>query len=177
MINALHRKIERHEFNDRSKAPEGRTDAKPGKSVFGDRCVNHAIGTEFLQKSFRDLVGTLILRDLLAHQEDGRVPAASPPPSLRSALAERKLSWWPFPPECRVRAAARMDWQGRGSAPSDLRPATTRPHRGQRAPGSVPPGPLRPPEGWQSVCSQRCPGIPREPKCSRLYRHRPLRTP
>ena len=38
--------------------------------MFGDWRIDHALGAEFLQQPLRDLVGALIFRDLLAHDED-----------------------------------------------------------------------------------------------------------
>ena len=41
--------------------------------MFGDRRVDHAHVAEFFQQPLRDFVGTLILRDFLAHQEHGGI--------------------------------------------------------------------------------------------------------
>src|SRR5215813_13183229 len=56
-----------------------------GMTGLGDRRVDHAGGAEFLQQALRHLVGALILRDLLAHHEDGLVAAHL----LRHGVAQR----------------------------------------------------------------------------------------
>ena len=48
---------------------------KPREAVLGDGRVHDALGAELLQEVARDLVGALVLGDLLAHHED-RVVAA-----------------------------------------------------------------------------------------------------
>ncbi len=57
----------------------------PVKAVLGDRRVDHARGAEFLQQALGDLVGALILGDLLADDEDGLVA----PHFLRHGVAQR----------------------------------------------------------------------------------------
>ena len=52
-----------------------RADAEAGKAVLGDRRVDDALVAELLQQALADLVGALVLGDLLAHQEDVRVAA------------------------------------------------------------------------------------------------------
>ena len=52
-----------------------RADADAGEAVLGDRRVDDALGAEFLQQALRDLVGALVLGDLLAHDEDVAVAA------------------------------------------------------------------------------------------------------
>ena len=46
-----------------------RADAQAGEAVLGDRRVDHAPGAELLEQALADLVGALVLGDLLAHQE------------------------------------------------------------------------------------------------------------
>ena len=52
-----------------------RADADAGETVLGDRRVDDALGAELLQQALRDLVGALILGDLLAHHEHAVVGA------------------------------------------------------------------------------------------------------
>jgi hypothetical protein len=65
---------------------EGRADAQAGEAVLGDRRIDDALGAELVQQALADLVGALILGDLLAHQEDVLVAAHS------SAMASRRAS-------------------------------------------------------------------------------------
>src|SRR3546814_3943624 len=69
LVHRLHGEIEGHELDDRPQTAEGGTDAKPGEAVLGNRGVDHAPLAEFVEQTLADLVRTLILRDLLAHQE------------------------------------------------------------------------------------------------------------
>ena len=50
-------------------------DGKPGEAVLGDRRVDDAARAELVQHALADLVGALVLRDLLAHQEHALVGA------------------------------------------------------------------------------------------------------
>ena len=70
LVDRLHGEVEGHELDDRLQAGHRRTDADAGKAVLGDRRVDHAPRAEFLQQALRHLVGALIFRDLLAHDED-----------------------------------------------------------------------------------------------------------
>ncbi len=75
LVDRLHGEIPGHEFDDRLQAAKGCADAEAGKAVFGDRRIDDTVGAEFLEQTLTDLVGALILRDLLAHQEDVAVAA------------------------------------------------------------------------------------------------------
>ena len=57
------------------KPGERGADAEPGEAMFGDRRVDHAPRAELFEQALADFVGALILRDFLAHQEDGVVAA------------------------------------------------------------------------------------------------------
>ena len=50
-------------------------DADAGEAMLGNGRVDHALRPELLQQTLADLVGALILRDLLAHQEHAIVAA------------------------------------------------------------------------------------------------------
>jgi hypothetical protein len=85
MIHRLHGEVERHELDDRLEARKRCADAEAGKTVLGDRRVDHAHGAEFLQQPLSYLVGALILGNLLAHHEDSLVA----PHLLRHRIAQR----------------------------------------------------------------------------------------
>ena len=75
VIDRLHREVEGHELDDRAQAAHRRARSKPGEAIFGDRRVDDALGPELLQQVLRDLVGALILGDLLADHEHAIVAA------------------------------------------------------------------------------------------------------
>ncbi|KIU01394.1 hypothetical protein QU38_01860, partial [Staphylococcus aureus] len=75
VVDRLHREVEGHELDDRLEAAHRRPRTQAGKAIFGDRRVDHALGTELLEQALRDLVGALILGDFLAHHEDARILA------------------------------------------------------------------------------------------------------
>ena len=70
LVDRLHREIEGHELDDRPQAGEAGADPEPGKTLLGDRRVDDAARPEFLQQALADLVGALVLGDLLADQKD-----------------------------------------------------------------------------------------------------------
>ena len=70
LIHRLHGEIEGHEFDNGLEAGERGTDAEASKAMFGNRRVDHALGTKLLQQPLGHLVCTLILGDLFAHDED-----------------------------------------------------------------------------------------------------------
>ena len=69
LVNRLHGEIKGHEFNDRLETGKRRPDPDPGKPVFGNRSVDYPLVAKFVQKPLRDLVGPLLLRHFLAHDE------------------------------------------------------------------------------------------------------------
>ena len=75
VINRLHGEVESHELDDGPQPRHGRADSEAGEAMLGDGGVDHPAGAELLQEAAADLVGALVLADLLAHQEDGLVPA------------------------------------------------------------------------------------------------------
>ena len=75
LVDRLHGEVEGHELDDRLEAGERGADAEACEAVLGDRRIDHALRTELLQQALRDLVGALILGDLLAHHEDVLVAA------------------------------------------------------------------------------------------------------
>src|SRR5690606_17943005 len=72
LVDRLHGEVESHELDDRSKAGKGRAYAEAGEAMLGDRRVYHPGVAELGQQPLRDLVGALVLCNLLAHDEDAR---------------------------------------------------------------------------------------------------------
>ena len=87
LVDRLHGEVEGHELDDRLQPAERRADAQAGEAVLGDRRVDDALGAELLEQALADLVGALVLRDLLAHQEDACRRAR-----ISSAMASRSAS-------------------------------------------------------------------------------------
>ena len=85
LIHRLHGEVERHELDDWLETAKRSANAEAGKTVLGDRRVNNALRAEFLQQALGDLVGALILGDLLAHDEHGRIA----PHLFRHGVAQR----------------------------------------------------------------------------------------
>ena len=74
VVDGLHGEVERHELDDRLQPRHGGADAQAGKAVLGDRGIDDALVAKLLQQFAADLVGPLVLGDLLADQEDLVVP-------------------------------------------------------------------------------------------------------
>ena len=91
MINGLHGKVERHELDDRLQAGHRRTDAQTGEPMLGNRGVNHPLGAELVQQTTAHLIGTLVLRDFLAHQEHVGVAAHLLGHGVAQCVADRHL--------------------------------------------------------------------------------------
>ena len=66
-------KAERHELDDRPETDHRRADAHSGKSVLADRRIDHSIRTKTIEQTLADLVGAVIFRHFLAHQENVRI--------------------------------------------------------------------------------------------------------
>src|SRR5258708_7358807 len=62
-----------HELDDRPQAHHRGADADAGESQLGDRRVDHAHLSEFLEQAFGHLVGALVDGDFLAHEKDAIV--------------------------------------------------------------------------------------------------------
>ncbi len=73
MVDRLHGEVERHELDDRAQAAHRCAGPDAGKTVFGDRRIDDALGAEFFEQALRDFVGALIFRHFLAHHEDALV--------------------------------------------------------------------------------------------------------
>ena len=89
MINRLHGEVHRHKLNHGPEPPKGSADAKAGKAMFGDRRIDHPLWPEFRQQPLGDLVGALVLGDLFAHHEHGRVAAHLLGHGIAQRLAHR----------------------------------------------------------------------------------------
>src|SRR5690349_20661943 len=70
LVDRLHREIEGHELDDRPQASKARTDPKAGKALLSDRRIDDSPRSKFLQQTLTDLVGPLILGDLLSEQKN-----------------------------------------------------------------------------------------------------------
>ena len=75
VIDRLHGEVEGHELDDWLESVHGGTDGHAGEAVFGDGGVDDAAGAELVEQALADLVGALVLGDLLAEQEDAVVSA------------------------------------------------------------------------------------------------------
>src|SRR6516225_1606537 len=70
LIHRLHGEIEGHELDDWAEPGKACADPEPGKPLLGNRGIDHPPRSEFLKQALADLVGTLILSDLLAEQKN-----------------------------------------------------------------------------------------------------------
>ena len=86
VVDRLHGEVPGHELDDGLEPRKGRADADAGKAIFGDRRIDHAPFAELIEQALADLVGALILADLLAHEEDASSARIS------SAMASRSAS-------------------------------------------------------------------------------------
>ena len=59
-----------HQFHYGTDAEHGGTDTHANESSLGDGCIDHALVAPLFPKAFGDFVGTIVLSDLLAHQDD-----------------------------------------------------------------------------------------------------------
>ena len=73
LVEREHGEVPRHELDDRAQADHRRADADAGEAELGDRRVDDAHLTEFLEQAFGDLVCALVDGDFLAHEEDAVV--------------------------------------------------------------------------------------------------------
>jgi hypothetical protein len=73
-VDGQQREVPGHELDDRSKTDHCCSDADAGEPELGDRRIDDAHRAKFVEQSLRDLVGSVVLRDFLSHQEDTVVP-------------------------------------------------------------------------------------------------------
>src|SRR6266404_6676067 len=70
LIERHKRKAERHELDDRPQSDHGRADAESGKTILADRRIDDPLRTEAFEQTLRNLVSTVVFRNLLAHKKD-----------------------------------------------------------------------------------------------------------
>src|SRR5690606_5224294 len=75
LVDCLHGKVEGHELNDRTQTCKSSPYTYTGETMFGDRGIDNALGTEFVEKSLRYLVSALIFGNFFTHNENARVAA------------------------------------------------------------------------------------------------------
>ena len=97
LVNRLHREVHGHELDDRLQSVQRGADRHAGEAVLGDRHVDHPLGAELVEQALADLVGALILRDFLAHQEHVGVAAHLQRHGVAQGLAHRLLEQRPRP--------------------------------------------------------------------------------
>ena len=90
LVDRHQAEAERHEFDDRPQAGHGRADADAGKSFLGNRRVDDSPIAEPLEHALADLVGAVVFRDFLTHQEDVLVALHLFAHRLIQRFAERK---------------------------------------------------------------------------------------
>ena len=91
LIERDQRKTPSHEFNDWPQPGHRRANSKTGKTVFTDRRVDDSSRSEAFEQTLAHLVGAVILRDFLAHEENIRVTLELLSERLVQRLAIRDL--------------------------------------------------------------------------------------
>lgn len=64
------RKRSKESTHDRSQSAQGSTDSETAEATFGDGCIDDPLVAEPVQQALGDLVGTVVLGDLLSQNED-----------------------------------------------------------------------------------------------------------
>eukprot|EP00128_Syssomonas_multiformis_P014289 Colp12_sorted_trinity150504_noHs@3256 len=70
LINSLHGEVEGHELANRLKASHGSANGKTSKTHLGNGGVQDTLRTELVQETLGNLVGTIVLGDLLTNNEN-----------------------------------------------------------------------------------------------------------
>ena len=70
VVNSLQREIERHELDDRAQAVETSADGNSGESSLTNWSVPDALRTVAVPHTLRHLIGTIVLGDFFADEED-----------------------------------------------------------------------------------------------------------
>ncbi len=89
MVDGLHGEVKGHKLDNRAKAPHGRADANAGKSVLGNRRINHAALTKFFEQFAGNFIRALIDGDFLAHDKDFIITAHFFSHSVAQSVAHR----------------------------------------------------------------------------------------
>merc|ERR1719180_159802 len=74
LINSLHGEVEGHELKDRSQVVEGSSNSKPREAHLSDWGVNDPFVSPFLPEPPGHLVGSVVLGNLLSHDEHLVIP-------------------------------------------------------------------------------------------------------
>ena len=71
VVDGLHGEVEGHELHDRLEAVHRGAAPDTRETNLGDRGVDHSLGAELLVQTLGDLVGTVVVRDLLTWWKKG----------------------------------------------------------------------------------------------------------
>src|SRR3954466_3126568 len=69
LVDCQQGEVPGHELDDWSKSNHRRAHADAGEAKLGDRSIDDAHRSEFVEQSLGDLVGAVVLGDFLTHQE------------------------------------------------------------------------------------------------------------
>jgi len=70
LIDGLHGEVEGHELANRVKTTQGSTNSETAETRLGDRSVNDTLLAEAVEETLGNLVGTVVLGNLLTEDED-----------------------------------------------------------------------------------------------------------
>lgn len=70
LVNGLHGEVPGHELTDGLETSEGSTDTDTGETHLGDGGVDDSSLAKLVEQALGDLVGSVVLADFLAHDED-----------------------------------------------------------------------------------------------------------
>jgi len=70
MVNSLEGKVPGHEFNHRAEASKTSTNSNSSETSFSNRSVNDTFVTISVPHTLRDLVGSVVLSNLFADEEN-----------------------------------------------------------------------------------------------------------
>ncbi len=74
LVDGQEGEVEGHELDDGPQPRHRRAHAQPREAELADRRVHDALVAELVEQALGHLVGAVVLGDLLAHEEDVRVP-------------------------------------------------------------------------------------------------------
>ena len=69
VVDGLHGEVEGHELDDRLETVHRSTATDTRETDFGDRSVDHSLGTESLGQTLGNLVGSVVVGDFLTYGE------------------------------------------------------------------------------------------------------------
>ena len=73
VINGLEREVEGHELANGTKTTHGSTNGETSETHLSNRGVDHTLGTILLPETLGNLVGTIVLSDLLTEKENSLI--------------------------------------------------------------------------------------------------------